>query len=408
MEPLLEEKQKLLFSKCEKLTLYAYNFLTTLYNSCEQGFIAIRSGNENQTQFFRVNNIRDTVYHVVTKGVGNDVFFGVCLRKEDREYRKLNQQENLCISPGIWLEITSQDRLHSEEVVLEFLYSFPLEPSIIVNTGSSYQVYFLFDSPYLLEGNESRTELQNLLRDFQSLYEKQAESCGLHVETSGDLTGYQRVPGTWNHESESIMPLVITEVATDFRYSLENIRAAVDSSRSRVALEDDQDDLVLAQCDDAPVKPEAVIPFGWTIGKDELRQNAGNDLVTRQPIFISSKYENLQDGSLSLELVYRYGGKWKRTCLPRSHAFQESALKQCANFGMKITPKNAPRIAEYLGAYEEANLQAGIREYYSSSKFGWQKIGGKDVFLLGHMRYSLLFGPRGGENKVIGPAVLRY
>ncbi len=137
-------------------------------------------------------------------------------------------------------------------------------------------------------------------------------------------------------------------------------------------------------------KPEAVIPFGWTIEKEELRQDAGNDLVTRQPIFISSKYENLQDGSLSLEIVYRYGGKWKRTRLQRSQTFQESSLKKCADFGLKITTNNAKQIAEYLAAYEEVNLKAGIREYYATSKFGWHKTDGKDVFLLGHKYFSLV------------------
>jgi hypothetical protein len=179
---------------------------------------------------------------------------------------------------------------------------------------------------------------------------------------------------------------------------------AAKTKTSLKALPSRKPEKAIDQRQDAPLNPTAIVPSGWDTsnGLSRAYRNKSNDedveeeffQIAKEPIFISSKYTNLQDNSTQLDLIFPYDGKWEKKRLPRSHVFQSGKLLQCADYGMSITQNNASQIVEYLYAFEHINLREGIAKYYSSSIFGWQGEQGTLGFLLG----GRFFPPDGGPD----------
>ncbi len=100
-------------------------------------------------------------------------------------------------------------------------------PSIIVDTGSGLQVYWLLRELWLLDTDEQRIRARDLLRRLQGALQAAARLEGWTIDGAGDLAGMPRVPGTLNLESAKARPVSITHfplhpATAEARYSPED------------------------------------------------------------------------------------------------------------------------------------------------------------------------------------------
>ncbi|ALS25355.1 hypothetical protein [Paenibacillus naphthalenovorans] len=113
---------------------------------------------------------------------------------------------------------------HNEAALLFIENGIPLTPSIIVNTGGGWHVYWLLDQPMILQTEADRKRAGTLLARFQQWIRSLAGEYKASIDTTADLSRLLRVAFTYNVKTAERRLAEIIEV-TNRRYSLEEIEA---------------------------------------------------------------------------------------------------------------------------------------------------------------------------------------
>lgn len=135
----------------------------------------------------------------------------------------------------------------------------------------------------------------------------------------------------------------------------------------------------------------------------------GPQYACSHPIFILSRYSNVDTGAESVELVYgRYGRAYKQLIVPRADIASANRILRLAEYGISVTSENAKCLVQYLNDFENINYEK-INEKNSCDHMGWV---GKDykqfapyieeLQFEGQENYKFLFDsvkPRGNYDK---------
>jgi hypothetical protein len=125
----------------------------------------------------------------------------------------------------IWAKLDNAEAQDGAIDVIRRIKDFPLRPSVVVNSGYGYHIYFVFHAP--LRGGEL-VVWSELIRDLR---------VALRVDTKVNLSEVMRLPGSLNiKEVHSISCDVWEEQSSWARYSLEEVRRAIDKVPSRLPL----------------------------------------------------------------------------------------------------------------------------------------------------------------------------
>jgi len=119
---------------------------------------------------------------------GYNIYFGVCSRKT-----KKGTKEELLAIPAFWVDLDAKDFHGSKRAAIDHLReSLPtyLDPSIIVDTGHGYHVYWLFRENEPIENEKDVSHLESYLRGLARALKGDPGSC--------DLTRILRLPGLFN------------------------------------------------------------------------------------------------------------------------------------------------------------------------------------------------------------------
>ena len=73
--------------------------------------------------------------------------------------------------------------------------------------------------------------------------------------------------------------------------------------------------------------------------------------VASEPVVITRKLENVDDGQEKLEITFRRNGKLKSIRIPRSVALNKTQLIRYADSGLPVNSGNAEDMVSYLAAY---------------------------------------------------------
>lgn len=153
---------------------------------------------------------------------------------------------------------------------------------------------------------------------------------------------------------------------------------------------------------DAPAAEGVVIPEKYYLTSKAVGElikggNGGLEriVITRTPIFISTRFVNLADGTECLQLSWLRDGKWKQHIVPRAVIATPRSITELANQGLPVTCKNAGTLIQYLAEFEAVNLTALPRAQVSH-QMGWQGKNERLGFLWGRT----LLQP-GRESKII-------
>lgn len=121
----------------------------------------------------------------------------------------------------------------------------------------------------------------------------------------------------------------------------------------------------------------AVEPDGFAVSlKEGIQKTAlayGESVllpVAPEPVVITRKLENVDDGQEKLEITFRRNGRMKFIRIPRSAALNKTQLIRYADSGLPVNSGNAEDMVSYLAAYEAKNSHC-IPCVRSIDRIGW-------------------------------------
>ena len=121
----------------------------------------------------------------------------------------------------------------------------------------------------------------------------------------------------------------------------------------------------------------AMTPRGYRIsdanGVEVVRAEEGVafcETLCSEPLIISKRTENVDNGTEKYELAYRRNHKWKKIVASRSTVLNKNKIIQYADYGVPVSSDNAEGVVRYIGAYESEN-ERKIPFVRSTDRIGW-------------------------------------
>lgn len=121
----------------------------------------------------------------------------------------------------------------------------------------------------------------------------------------------------------------------------------------------------------------AMTPRGYRIsdanGVEVVRAEEGVafcETLCSEPLIISKRTENVDNGTEKYELSYRRNHKWKKIVASRSTVLNKNKIIQYADYGVPVSSDNAEGVVRYIGAYEAEN-ERKIPFVRSTDRIGW-------------------------------------
>ncbi|MBI5961611.1 MAG: primase C-terminal domain-containing protein [Chloroflexi bacterium] len=140
---------------------------------------------------------------------GYGVYFAPCLRRE-----KKGGAESAALVPALWADVDCDDLPDRRAKALETLTTFDPAPSILLDSGGGWHVYWLLDPLVALDSDEARQKIAHLLHGLFAAVGGDVE----YVKSSASLL---RLPDSVNTKPErGGVVAVITEFYPERQYPL--------------------------------------------------------------------------------------------------------------------------------------------------------------------------------------------
>ena len=239
-------------TEIEPMTTTLMEFLQALYpDPIRPGRLWIRTSSHSsgKQRSHWVHTLGEAATEAYRQRRSRDAFFGIALH-DPRIARKLArtrwprvQEPSLrgCFDsavalPALWAEIEPADsESSSKQEAYRLLRAISVPPSIIVHTGTGYQVYWLLRELWLLDTEADRAEAKHWLRRVQGALDRVARPRGWRVDQRGDLARLLRCPNTLNLEGPAAREITLRHFpgvptpgagrAGDHRYELADFAA---------------------------------------------------------------------------------------------------------------------------------------------------------------------------------------
>ena len=122
--------------------------------------------------------------------------------------------------------------------------------------------------------------------------------------------------------------------------------------------------------------PGMLVPEGWTVdshGITHLEMMFGElrpVQISAEPLFVSAKLVNVDDGTEKLEITFRRNGKYKKLIAPRADMLNKNAVIKYADDGIPVSSNNAGKLTHFIYEFEAINSKA-IPIRRSIRRAGW-------------------------------------
>ncbi|MBO5320025.1 MAG: DUF927 domain-containing protein [Ruminococcus sp.] len=122
--------------------------------------------------------------------------------------------------------------------------------------------------------------------------------------------------------------------------------------------------------------PGMLVPEGWNVdshGITHLEMMFGELRpvpISAEPLFVSAKLVNVDDGTEKLEITFRRNGKYKKLIAPRADMLNKNAVIKYADDGIPVSSNNAGKLTHFIYEFEAINSKA-IPIRRSIRRAGW-------------------------------------
>jgi hypothetical protein len=208
----------------------AFKFLDFIFDGVEHGFVEFqyfspgrRPKKSDQPTYLNLPLQHEQVVNEVLNRNGQRMItVGLAPRCRIPGKGRTGHNQDILQVGCIWAGLDNAKAPGGPIDIIGRIKSFPLRPSVVVNSGYGYHVYFAFHSP--LSTGELLT-WSELIRGLRT---------ALHIDTRTDLCEVMRLPGTLNIKEPHLLPCEILEEYSSWtRYSIEEVHRAIDESVNR-------------------------------------------------------------------------------------------------------------------------------------------------------------------------------
>src|SRR5215207_3007837 len=200
-------------------------FFRLLHAEDAPGYLTIWTRQDRLTRWVPANDLDLAAQTARLLAQTKDVYFGVGLQPRDLGQSRRGQAKDVIAIPGLWADVDVRGPAHkgtdlppTKDDARTLLGEFPLEPTLVVDSGHGLQPWWLFKEPWVFDGDEQRQRAQDLVRRFQATLQAKARDRGWSIDTTSDLARVMRPAGTWNHKLD-LMPVRIIELDEGRRYN---------------------------------------------------------------------------------------------------------------------------------------------------------------------------------------------
>ena len=148
-----------------------------------------------------------------------DIYTGVGIAAPDAKLTSKTRvtSANVAGIPGLWADIDVAGPVHKKpnlpptiEAAKEVLERLPFAPTILVHSGHGLQAWWLFEEPWIFQGEEERYQAQALARWWHGQLATLFDEREWTLDATHDLARVMRLPGTYNNKAERVPVTVLS------------------------------------------------------------------------------------------------------------------------------------------------------------------------------------------------------
>jgi len=287
-------------------------YIATLFgNIPETSLIEFRPIKDNHVEphFYKVSELDKLADNIRSHEGKSHCFVGVLPRG-----KTLGTDDAVSAIQTFWVDIDAKqfkgsNEDHKKEQCLHAINTFPLKPTLIVDSGNGYHAYWLLKSAIRLESAEDRNEMLTLSRALHKT---------IGADATFNLSRILRVPGTSNIKDKD-NPKKARIISTNLisKYTLDDIKSNVDMDLGRdttenLRLDDHIGFNTLAEL--SKIVPVSILDRAKTCPHELLSDRSANDFWVAIKLFETGLNDSEVVASFKLfaEAGWASGDKVKR------------------------------------------------------------------------------------------------
>lgn len=200
-------------------------FLSELYRDCGPCWVAAWRYDTKKTEWVSVSDLAryDAIAAECAAASGAELYFSVCPQREPLNNNQRGAEAGARYVPAVWADVdhaegaaakASRKPYPPRDVLLGVVRSMPVEPSVMIDTGGGYHVYWLLTSPFDLGDQHAIARGKQLVSAWQGMIAaKLRQAGGYAIDGTADLARVLRAPGTFSWRWSRMVSIVCAEGA---------------------------------------------------------------------------------------------------------------------------------------------------------------------------------------------------
>ncbi|WP_051318316.1 MULTISPECIES: DNA primase family protein [Cohnella] len=212
-------------------------FFQLLYGNRENGWLNIWEKQGKKSIWYPVGKLHEALSEISGLALNkHDVYYGVGLQRENKSGTARGKSSDVSFLPGVWMDIDCSEGSHAKKGLPsfreaeDFINSFPLQPSLVVNSGGGYHIYWLLEQGIEITTPKENKQVSELVRNFQNVLRQIGFQHGWEFDNTSDLARILRIPGTLNYK-DNVSPKEVKIVSeNEIRYSWEAFSSFIEEN----------------------------------------------------------------------------------------------------------------------------------------------------------------------------------
>ncbi|MCW5696323.1 MAG: hypothetical protein KIS96_06250 [Bauldia sp.] len=212
-------------------TLSVTDLVSAAYGPAFPGFVVLWSKQSKESRYFSADELDRLEAAVSRLFPTEDLYLALGTQAARLAHTQRGGADGVVALPCFFADIdfatakgSSRSYPHDGEEARSILGTFPLVPTLLVDTGNGLHAHWLLSELHVIQNEAARLDARAVWTGFQRALIAHFKIHGRRIDSVGDLARNYRIPGTLNHKTEPPKPVVIIQHHPDRRYALSEIR----------------------------------------------------------------------------------------------------------------------------------------------------------------------------------------
>lgn len=204
-------------------------FFQALYQSNSQnGYITFFRSQDRRVQYIALRDLEAVASYYIDRHPYklSDMYFSLGIQADSppAEVKSRGRAADIVALPALWFDLDCQNgegtrRLPTRQEALDFLDFIPFPPSIVIDSGTGFHLYWVFRELWNLENQIEWETAAQLSLEFQLTLQEWAGRRGWQFDITADLSRVLRIPGTINTKNGEQREVHIIKLRPEILYN---------------------------------------------------------------------------------------------------------------------------------------------------------------------------------------------